>query len=543
MVKDNSREQLLLKSYGRAWGVLQILLLINFASKFSTVWEKVQGVAVAIVLVRPRRWTLAVALACRIAATLGKLPFVHDSKNWWLQTDVTLLIFLLKDGRIERETVLKQMSLFYFFAAFWKVNTSFLDPRYSCSSIFMAQLLSAFVPAVSNMPSVAGLVVRTSPALTLAIEFGVATTLWHPPWRRVGVPGAILLHFLIAITPRPNHIVCFGIGCLVRLLLAVDETTDPPFNVLCVALAAAGLVRAFLVEEDAGALGTGWRGVFDPTCEGSGVDSALFVFTFMATIILQKKPLLDSSPRSLGKVGWAMVALSFSYGLGGPMLGVQDLGSANMFSNLRMFGASNHLVAPTAMLDFGGVVRIEDTNSTWMREVVNYPGDLTEALSVQSRQFLASGGHAARYWNVMLGVEDGPRAYPELRSADVAAAVTGRQRRESNDSVYNPYTLPAIDLRRLFKEADGLNEAYFLKFTRLDDRDETWRANATGRTLVYEYDGLGSKTCEDALTHDPCDPDELPFLPPPAWLRQKLLLAMPYPVVQGFDDEMLCFGP
>ena len=40
----------------------------------------------------------------------------------------------------------RQVAWFYFFAGFWKLNSSFLDHRYSCASVFMAQLLDAYVP-------------------------------------------------------------------------------------------------------------------------------------------------------------------------------------------------------------------------------------------------------------------------------------------------------------------------------------------------------------------------------------------------------------
>jgi hypothetical protein len=85
-------------------------------------------------------------------------------------------------------------------------------------------------------------------------------------------------------------------------------------------------------------------------------------------------------------------------------LGVQDLGAPTMFSNLRVFGGNNHLFLPAgwlqnggaaarpAWLFDGGLVRVEATNSTWIRDAVGYPGDHSEELTPTARALLRQVG-------------------------------------------------------------------------------------------------------------------------------------------------------
>ena len=51
-----------------------------------------------------------------------------------------------------------QLVYFYAAAAFFKINTAFLDPRYSCASPYVAQLLAAYLPDTLSLPLLASLV-------------------------------------------------------------------------------------------------------------------------------------------------------------------------------------------------------------------------------------------------------------------------------------------------------------------------------------------------------------------------------------------------
>ena len=100
----------------------------------------------------------ALAFAFRFAWWLGRLPFTWDSEIMEALTDLAVIVHLVAaDGPSPRDasaligtSIRRQMGWFYLFAGFWKINTSFLDPRYSCASIYLAQLLDAYAPPAAT---------------------------------------------------------------------------------------------------------------------------------------------------------------------------------------------------------------------------------------------------------------------------------------------------------------------------------------------------------------------------------------------------------
>ena len=68
-----------------------------------------------------------------------------------------------------------------------------------------------------------------------------------------------------------------------------------------------------------------------------------------------------------------LIVAAWLHGFAGPVLGVQDLGSSNMYANLRALGGSNHLLLPMNLLQLSGpIVRVESSTSTTLNAL--YPG-------------------------------------------------------------------------------------------------------------------------------------------------------------------------
>ena len=139
------------------------------------------------------------------------------------------------------------------------------------------------------------------------------------------------------------------------------------------------------------------------------------------------------------------------------------------------------------------------------------------------------------------------------------------------------YTLPALGLRRLIAEARLVGEPFSLKYSVLKGArgDETWRTSASAagvaRTIEFHYSAethdvapiertgiINGRSCVANIPlrvesesgadmpswrREPCAEDELVLLPPPAYISMKVLLALPYPILPGFTDEISCFGP
>ena len=118
----------------------------------------------------PGPWVISLLLLCLAAAMRPQnRPLVTLAYSmrivWWLKrwpmmwaseiigglTDLAVALHLVvQDGddahaftECLSTSMRRQTAWFYFFAGFWKLNTSFLDHRYSCGSVFFAQLLDA----------------------------------------------------------------------------------------------------------------------------------------------------------------------------------------------------------------------------------------------------------------------------------------------------------------------------------------------------------------------------------------------------------------
>jgi hypothetical protein len=124
---------------------------------------------------------------------------------------------------------------FYIGAGVWKINYGFLDTQGSCAPIYLLQLVDAFVPPALMPPmAVLQLVSDTAPAMVILVEAGIGV-LMHLPSRAcalLGVALGVLLHGLIAITPRPNNAGGFGVMLLVRYYAFVPEATAESIGAL-----------------------------------------------------------------------------------------------------------------------------------------------------------------------------------------------------------------------------------------------------------------------------------------------------------------------
>ena len=188
---------------------------------------------------------LCCALATRVHANISPWPHGWESHYWCATTDLTLLLVLvahmanqgaslpgtarsaaLADGsRIIRY----QVGFYYLSAAFFKINTSFLDHRYSCASPYLAQLLAAYVPHAT--PADLAPFVKLAPGMVLTGELVLSIALLLAAANRggivampLGVGLALLLHFGIALTPPPNNIGAFSVIMACRLAFFVPPS-------------------------------------------------------------------------------------------------------------------------------------------------------------------------------------------------------------------------------------------------------------------------------------------------------------------------------
>jgi hypothetical protein len=258
----------LLSLYVRLWGVQQALLLHGFQDDVTARWVAAsQATLVALAFCFPERPVpVCCAVAARVIATAAKVPFLHESKYWWLQTDLVFLTLLLRlcssgsgDGRavwrvvaaataapmpaavaaqlvaLASATIRAQLALFYLAAGIWKINSSFLHVHYSCAPVFLLQLADAYLPQhwLQQCPWLVLGIGHAAPTLTIGVEVAVGALLMCGVTRggacnstgALGVALGGLLHLTIAMTPPPNNIGTFSFGCCARLFLLVPNGT------------------------------------------------------------------------------------------------------------------------------------------------------------------------------------------------------------------------------------------------------------------------------------------------------------------------------
>lgn len=146
-----------------------------------------------------------------------------ESHLWCAETDAATLFSLVtglllpapgsslraKNMLVERVaiTVRWQLALFYLSAAFWKINTSFLDHRYSCAPLFFASIMAAYFPPLIATSQVTAAVIRAAPMTVLCVECVLLVAAWgrcngtlSSACSKVDVLLALCLHLGIAVT-------------------------------------------------------------------------------------------------------------------------------------------------------------------------------------------------------------------------------------------------------------------------------------------------------------------------------------------------------
>ena len=585
---------------------LQQGLILSYA-QLATPFDRLQAALLIATALTGAAWPLALCatLMCRIYAnTAAVFPNAWESLYWCAQTDLALLLSLLArmisspslslSPRQRREVVVEtsrvmrwQLAGWYLSAAFFKLNTSFLDHRYSCTSPYMAQLLAAYLPAdlAFAAPDHLAAAVSLAPVLVVAGEAILSLALVAAAAGRggryaapLGVVLALLLHLAIAVTPPPNNIGAFSVIMAARLpaFLSPDAmavSTSFPRGltglgglgaVLAVATAVtSSAARATAAGGSGSAASEGEAGQMSIMFVG-GLDWSVPTLVLMIAVLLRglvydiggfpTTPTTSTNATSneteaVGKdstnsnldgiysslLGPCLVALAWFHAFAGPIVGIQDLGSSNMYGNLRMLGGSNHLLVPTNVLRVSGeIVRVESSTSSVINAL--YPGEISSVITPRATQVLRDSNHTGRQFNFAMGRVLGSWALPPPAF-------------ERGEEPFVRYTVPALELRRMLAEARAEGDAFELVYTILDGPfgDEAWRASSVGRRRVRirEDPSKGEAHCV-VLSNGgkPCDASDIPNLPVSLKLWERALgVWNPHPILPGGHEEMHCFGP
>lgn len=527
--RDASKMDPGLAAYGRFYALLQVFYTLFYAQR----GEYMQFPIHALLAVWPTRGLVVASHFAYALLRLYRMPFLFNSDVWAAILDASFAMAVLKTRSLAvgSTIVRRQLAAFYFGAALWKINSSFLSPRTSCSSIVMIALVDRF--ATKAPGALFAVVARAAPYLTILVEFSVGVLLLVAvKW---GVVLGLVFHLAIALTPCPN---CAGPFCVMlatRFFLCVTGT-DP-----------AAAVQA-LQEPRTVSFAVGCAAVLGKLCTPNGkniffVDVSIPFYTFQTIILArtlmvswrrnQQKPIIMDRPL----FGRGLVLWAYFYSFGLVIFGLGDMATTHMYSNLRVHGVGNHYFLPTGLLFryfesasprtnpfAGGTVRVDATNSSFVQAL--YPQEWTHLHTASVTKKLHKAGHIGRQF------------FP------LKSRIFGGRHAGGRPNV--PYTVPALEFRRLLAEARDHQDHFEIIYARLSgpvdghsSLSETWPVvrytSSDDACVVLKAPNASSV---------PCDTDELVFLPPPNPLLLKVALFYPIPLIHGeSSSEMLCADP
>lgn len=523
-------------------------------------------------------------------------PFVLTSDIWSLMMDFTVVLSMVLFWKAERnalitecaKVIVPQLGIFYFAAGFWKFNTSHLDHRSSCSTIMIMSLLDRFMPEGEIPLWLLNVAAHGAGHLGVLLESSIGVFLLLPGiCPRIGALLSIALHAFIALNPTPNNASVFGakmtlprfffvapVGCaeVLKEISTIASEHDRALHKGIIAIVAILAFAIFIgVQNGSGELGPSVvYDLFVPwnTLQMIFLGRALWLDTkrdlwensskkvehverslpeepsreekvaFRQHRLIEEKKVPEEFEKqdvyAFGKAHHAPVLLwTLFYAFGTLILGCQQMGTAaGPFSNLRIHGGSNHLVLPTGLLQewsvgpyAGGVVRIDGTNSSFLRKL--YPHEITHNLSPRARGMMQKVGHSGREWMPLFSRTAGPY----LPFSDMGRVP------------FIPYTVPALELRRLVLELRKNNEACFLHYSKLPKSGKLDSVKSQAQVadqIQLLIDAQGILTCSRRIGNasEPCASEELALLPAPSWWVLKFHIGYPIPLPNDYPEAV-----
>jgi hypothetical protein len=332
--------------FSRWFGVAVVAHVVGNAGQpdipsFVGVINLVLGLSGVLLIFRPLRPLLVVSAAMVAVSVVAEMPVTG---NHWLLAALGGLAIVIAGGTFDKfAPALRLIFLvFYFCAAFAKLNSAFFDPSVSCAVFFTNQFLNSWMlPTVSAASFGARSVVWAA----AIIELSIVPLLLIRRTRNLGVLLAMGFHGLISLDLN-QHFYDFTAVLIGYLILFLPDTVPRRLEAFLGRVQsramplAMGLVLSFLVVVAS-----------LPTMQGSQLilQTAPFILWSPIWLGLFGSFLLDNSPGALLKfrTGTALgliVALTVANGLT-PYAEIKTGFGFNMYSNLlTAAGESNHLV-------------------------------------------------------------------------------------------------------------------------------------------------------------------------------------------------------
>jgi hypothetical protein len=305
------------------------------------------------------RWLLLLAVT-QVADVLVALP--HVPNHWLLcgLANVGLLAFALRAALRDRalpvdgEALLRAAApslrvgtaLFYAFTCLWKLNRDFVRPEVSCAAAGWASVAGLY-----GLPDGAPFAIAVI-AGTLLVEGAIPFLLLVPATRAYAALGMAVFHLLLGLDAVHRYLNFSSVMFALLFVSAWPENLPSPrasvrtwtWVARVWAVFWAAMLGAVVFPADLGsalvAHGVARQCAF--------LVHAAAVVALLALAAREARPRVET-PVRMRVLGWVFPALVLVNGCG-PVLGIRNRGSWQMYSNLRLEAeTSNHLFVPRSL--------------------------------------------------------------------------------------------------------------------------------------------------------------------------------------------------
>ena len=607
---DEASGKLLLRVYATLWCLHQLvpfwdkLMQLAGVSAFSAMDNRMLSPAdyvtrlpaVLLALVAPHEATLLLAHVLNVASWFRWMPNVWDYMVWCALLECGFICVALLGGssaslgatnaQLQRAMLL----VLYFSAAFWKVTTGWFDLNGSCAPTLMSELFSTKLfdfPPVLRPALIA--VIKLSPHLVAGLEFAVPLGLWLAP--RFGVVLGLIFHQTINLMPV-TYAGGFSIAMCTRLhlflptadLSAALKNSPSTTAVPSLLSSLPPWLTPYVVPAGIVSLVAAAMYAVHGRADTAGMLFLLVAAFYLRVALNPVTAAKRTAPAPLPMRAYSsaviamMLVVATVYGYVGPILGLQSMGSSNMYSNTLQYGRGNHYLVPTFMLQHlyrerspldvhaltpessvrdvvdahladafgGGLVRVDRTSSMVLQEFAT--AEVSLQLPKRARSFLEEVGHSGHYFEMYARRNYFERPLFSLATSSIHSGnATDTGEVHANDL---PYVQSVYEMRRVLALARARGEHFELVYTKLpasmQANVKSWKSYVGPTTVIKESANAATRDCAvlefdasgNATSVSPCENDEPGLLgPPPTWL-QKILL--PYPIALTGHDDVDC---
>jgi hypothetical protein len=366
------------------------ILLLYFTWKW---WSSKLSVSLAQRIVLSLVW---IAHCIDMVVRWMRMPFVWDHEQWAVLCNAVFIacfaypLFVapkLNSQALHRYWLDQSgfvLGILYLSAAFWKLTSGFWNVPTSCgSSLILETIVTYWLPKSTVPYEVTVFAASFGPHLAFGLEtalaVGMVTLSWSPNvanpttvvLRNVTVLSAAFFHLVIYMLPV-NAAGGFSLECMSRCVFFFHHTEVFEVFVKSNLYTKISKPRIWLIMTF---LWTRYKGT-------GYLPDAGFVFycvllDLYLVLMFRKKSGSNvvewttiATPSNVSRVAFvttipanAVVFLSFFYGFGLTILGIEQIGASTMYSNLRSYYGGNHFLVPTGVLGDdilygGGLVQV-----------------------------------------------------------------------------------------------------------------------------------------------------------------------------------------